>query len=115
MVSYRHTATNARADADQNCVGLHAPAIPFPMYRKKIFSLLSQAVLCVATLSDDETLQLIEGASDEPQDTADSDSDEYHPSFTISTPLVPDNPPRSTVAVSAPPKRRRARPKRGAY
>jgi len=34
MVSYGHTATNTGADADQNCVGLHAPAIPFPTYRK---------------------------------------------------------------------------------
>jgi len=25
---------NTGADADQNCVGLHAPAIPFPTYRK---------------------------------------------------------------------------------
>jgi len=69
---------------------------------KEFFVLLSQAVQCAATLSDDETLQLIEGASYEPQDTRDSDSDEYHPSFTISTPLAPDNPPQSTVAVSAP-------------
>jgi len=35
MVSYGHTATNTGADADQNCIGLHAPAIPFPTYQKK--------------------------------------------------------------------------------
>ena len=57
---------------------------------------------CAATLSEDEALQLIEGASDESQDAGDSDSDEYHPSFTIYTPLAPDNPPRSTVAVVLP-------------
>jgi len=34
MVGYGHTGTNTGADADQNCVGLHAPAIPFPTYRK---------------------------------------------------------------------------------
>ena len=33
-MSYGHTVTNAGPDADQNCVGLHAPAIPSPTYRK---------------------------------------------------------------------------------
>jgi len=47
--------------------------------KKKIFGLPSQAVRCAATPSDDETLQLIEGTSDESQDAGDSDSDEYHP------------------------------------
>jgi len=83
--------------------------IHFFVHHKEFFGLLSQAVQCAATLSDNETLQLIEDASDESQDAGDSDS------FTISTPLAPDNPPRSTVAVSAPPKRRRARHKTGAY
>ena len=69
---------------------------------KETFGLLPQAVQYAVTLSDDEALQLIEGAPDESQDAGDSDSDEYYPSFTISTPLAPDNPPRSTVAVSAP-------------
>jgi len=102
MVSYGHTASNTGADADQNCVRLHAPAIPFPTYRKN-FQSAFQAVQCAATLSDDETLQLIEGASDEPQDSGDSDSDEYHPSFTISTPLAPDKSPRSDLKLITPP------------
>jgi len=115
MVSYGHTATKHRRGRwpklrRASCTRYSVFYVP-----KEFFVLLSQAVQCAATLSDDETLQLIEGASDEPQDARDSDSDECHPSFTISTPLAPDNPPQSTVALSAPPKRRRARPKKGAY
>ena len=90
MVSYGNTATNTGTDADQNCVGLHASAIPFPTYRKN-FS------VCFLKLCNAQrrylTTKLFEGASDESQDAGDSDSDEYYPSFTISTPLALDNPP----------------------
>ena len=74
--------------------------------------LLSQAAQCAATLSEDKALQLIEGTSDESQDARDSDSDEYHPSFTVSTLLAPNDPLLSTVAVSGPPKRRRGCPQK---
>ena len=35
MVSYSHIATNTGTETDQNCIGLHAPTIPFPTYQKK--------------------------------------------------------------------------------
>ena len=64
--------------------------------------LLSLAAQRAATLSDDEAAQLVKTASDDSQDSDDSDSVKHHPSFTVSTSLASDKPPPSTVGVSQP-------------
>ena len=64
--------------------------------------LLSLAAQRAVMLSDNEAAQLVKTTSDEPQDSDDSDSDEYHPSLTVSTPLASDELPPSTVGVSQP-------------
>jgi len=64
--------------------------------------LLSPAAQHVATLFDDEAVQLVKTASDDSQDSDDSDSDKYHPFLTVSAPLASNKPPPSTVGVSQP-------------
>ena len=56
--------------------------------------LLSLAAQRAAMLSDDEAAQLVKTASDDSQDSDDSDSDKYHPSLTVSAPLASNKPPR---------------------
>ena len=74
--------------------------------------LLSLAVQRAVMLSDDEAAQLVKTASDDSQDSDDSDSGKYHPSLTVSTPLASDKPPPSTVGVSQPQRESEGAPKR---
>ena len=68
--------------------------------------LLFPAAQCTALLSDDKAAQLMKTDSDYSQDSDDLDSDKYHPSLTVSTPLASDKLPPLTVAVSPTPKRK---------
>ena len=86
-----------------------------PLFRflrtEGIFGLLSQAVQCAATLSGDEALQLIKGITGRRRLRFRRVSPLIHHLYTSCT--------RQSTSIhggcSAPPKRRRARPKRGAY
>ena len=105
---------NTGADADQNCVGLHAPAIPFPTYRKKVsvcFLKLCNAqrrYLKRKLATHRARFRRIIGRRRLRFRRVSPLIHHFYTSCTRQSPSIHGG-------CSAPPQRRRARPKKGAY